>query len=84
MLPLGVLNAARGLGGADRVAASERRERGAQSRTAVVATRAQRPGVYSGMLPCLRGGRGSRFVIAVRSASISTGRVRRGSITSST
>ena len=39
---------------------------------------------YSGMLPCLRGGRGSRFVIAVRSASISTGRVRRGSITSST
>ena len=39
---------------------------------------------YSGMLPCLRAGRGSRFVIAVRSASISTGRVRRGSITSST
>ena len=38
----------------------------------------------SGMLPCLRGGRRSRFVIAVFSASISTGRVRRGSITSST
>ena len=39
---------------------------------------------HSGMFPCLRGGRRSRFVIAVRSASISTGRVRRGSITSST
>jgi hypothetical protein len=39
---------------------------------------------YSGMLPCLRGGRDSRFVSAVSSASMSTGRVRRGSITSST
>ena len=38
----------------------------------------------SGMFPCLRGGRRSRFVSAVSSASISTGRVRRGSITSST
>jgi hypothetical protein len=36
------------------------------------------------MLPCLRGGRFSRFVIAVLSASINTGRVRRGWITSST
>ena len=36
------------------------------------------------MLPCLRGGVRSRLVIAVRSASIRTGRVRRGSITSST
>ena len=36
------------------------------------------------MFPCLRGGRRSRFVRAVSSASISTGRVRRGSITSST
>jgi hypothetical protein len=39
---------------------------------------------HSGMLPCLRGGRRSRFDRAVSSASISTGRVRRGSITSST
>ena len=39
---------------------------------------------YSGMLPCFLGGRRSRFVSAVSSASISTGRVRRGSITSST
>ena len=39
---------------------------------------------YRGMLPCLRRGRGSAFVSAVSSASISTGRVRRGSITSST
>jgi hypothetical protein len=36
------------------------------------------------MLPCLRFGVGSRFVIAVLNASISTGRVRRGWITSST
>ena len=39
---------------------------------------------HSGMFPCLRGGRRSRLVIDVCSASISTGRVRRGSITSST
>ena len=39
---------------------------------------------YSGMFPCLRRGRGSRFVSAVSSADTSTGRVRRGSITSST
>ena len=39
---------------------------------------------YKGMLPCLRRGRGSSLVSAVASASISTGRVRRGSITSST
>ena len=39
---------------------------------------------YSGMLPCFRFGVGSRFVSAVSSAETSTGRVRRGSITSST
>ena len=39
---------------------------------------------YKGMLPCFRCGFGSRFVSAVSSAEISTGRVRRGSITSST
>jgi hypothetical protein len=38
----------------------------------------------SGMLPCLRRGRGSAVVSDVSSASMSTGRVRRGSITSST
>ena len=43
------------------------------------------PGVaQSGMLPCLRCGRGSRFGSAVSSAEIRIGRVRRGSITSST
>jgi len=36
------------------------------------------------MFPCLRFGAGSRFESAVSSAEISTGRVRRGSITSST
>jgi hypothetical protein len=51
--------------------------------------RSPRPGSVrrppqSGMFPCFRGGRRSRFVRAVSSASISTGRVRRGSITSST
>ena len=40
--------------------------------------------IYSGMLPCLRFGVGSRFVSAVSSAETSIGRVRRGSITSST
>ena len=44
----------------------------------------ERTAAYSGMFPCLRFGRGSRFVSVVSSASISTGRVRRGSITSST
>ena len=39
---------------------------------------------HSGMLPCFRFGFGSRFVSAVSSAEKSTGRVRRGSITSST
>jgi hypothetical protein len=41
-------------------------------------------GGQSGMLPCLRFGFGSRFVFATSSAEISTGRVFRGSITSST
>jgi hypothetical protein len=41
-------------------------------------------GGQSGMFPCFRGGRRSRLGRAVSSASISTGRVRRGSITSST
>lgn len=45
---------------------------------------AQSAGPYRGMFPCLRRGRGSRFVSAVSSAEISTGRVRRGSMTSST
>ena len=39
---------------------------------------------HRGMLPCFRFGRSSAFVNAVSSASINTGRVRRGSITSST
>ena len=39
---------------------------------------------YSGMFPCFRFGFGSRFVSAVSSAEISTCRVRRGWITSST
>src|SRR5207253_7010866 len=39
---------------------------------------------YSGMFPCLRRGRGSCFVSAVSNASMSTGLVRLGSITSST
>ena len=38
----------------------------------------------SGMFPCFRFGFGSRFVSAVSSAEIKTGRVRRGSMTSST
>ncbi len=39
---------------------------------------------YKGMLPCLRGGRRSRLVSAVASASQRIGRLRLGSITSST
>ena len=52
-------------------------------------TRLRRPGAgrgrwrQSGMLPCFRFGPGSRLVSAVSSAEMSTGRVRRGSITSS-
>jgi hypothetical protein len=38
----------------------------------------------SGMFPCFRFGFSSRFVSAVSSAEHSTGRVRRGAITSST
>src|SRR5439155_26270439 len=39
---------------------------------------------HKGMLPCLRRGPGSWLVSDVSRASINTGRVRRGSITSST
>ena len=39
---------------------------------------------HKGMLPCLRFGFGSRFVNAVSRAEMSTGRVRRGRMTSST
>lgn len=39
---------------------------------------------YSGMFPCLREGRRSRLLRAVSRASMRTGRVRRGSMTSST
>ena len=42
------------------------------------------PVAQRGMLPCLRFGFGSRFVSETSSAEIRTGRVRRGSITSST
>jgi hypothetical protein len=42
------------------------------------------PSAYSGMFPCLRAGRGSCFVSAVSRAEISAGRVRCGSMTSST
>ncbi len=39
---------------------------------------------HNGMFPCRRFGRSTRLVSAVSSASISTGRVRDGRITSST
>ncbi len=39
---------------------------------------------YSGMFPCFFDGLRSRFVARVRSASMSRGRVSRGSMTSST
>jgi hypothetical protein len=42
-----------------------------------------RPRCYSGMLPCLRFGPGSRFVSSVWSALTSLGRVSCGRITSS-
>ncbi len=38
---------------------------------------------HSGILPCLRAGRPTRLVRSMRSAPISTGRVRAGSMTSS-
>jgi len=44
----------------------------------------RRTGAHSGMLPCLRFGPGSRFVSMASRARIRYGRVRRGSITSST
>ena len=46
--------------------------------------RQRRRPAHSGMLPCRRLGRSTRLVSAVSSASISTGRVRDGRMTSST
>ena len=55
-----------------------------ESPLVIIMARAARHDDHKGMLPCFRRGRGSCFGSAVSSASISTGRVRRGSITSST
>ena len=57
--------------------------RGRRRERAAEAAVAARPG-HSGMFPCLRGGVSTRLVRARASASIRAGRVRRGSITSST
>lgn len=56
----------------------------ARRQTGVCLPLAAAADLYSGMFPCLRFGFGSRLGSTVSSAEISTGRVRRGSMTSST